>query len=222
MSSSRELSTFWQSVAADLGVPVNGLAFIYDAFDYMREKRGQTKTEPRHCSAADYCDAVVQLAKHIFGEDYVSALKSWGLDTSEKVGCVIFKLVDRGLIDRQESDRESDFHDQFDFSLISAPVMEFVPYQRQPKSDISPRWKRVRRAALQLVFVPIGIGFFFLAVKLADIFKPIPVIVFLGAFVFAYLLIDSLLRKDIRYSLRSLLIGMTLVAVALGVVAMFS
>jgi uncharacterized repeat protein (TIGR04138 family) len=37
------------------------------------------------------------------------ALKLWGLDTSEKLGRVVYGLVDRGYMERQEGDAQSDF-----------------------------------------------------------------------------------------------------------------
>jgi hypothetical protein len=83
-----------------------------------------------HCSAAEFCAFFVQFAKDQFGDEYVGVLKSWRLDTSEKLGRVIYVLVRRSLYQARYPDRESDFEGQFDFSSVSPQpsVASVYPY----------------------------------------------------------------------------------------------
>ena len=123
---------FWKRFASRTGVPLEGLSFIYDAFRHAKEAitddHNDPTAQPPHCSAAYVCRWFVSLAKTKFGDDYVAALKSWNLDTSEKVGDVVYALISRGLMLRKYPDDQSDFDGQFDFSQDSAQLTRAAPY----------------------------------------------------------------------------------------------
>ena len=89
---SDDVTPYWNSVAASIGVPVDALGFTYDTFDYIRGQQANLRGDLletkslQHVTAAEFSAAFVQLAKETFGDDYAAALSSWGLETSEKLG----------------------------------------------------------------------------------------------------------------------------------------
>jgi uncharacterized repeat protein (TIGR04138 family) len=111
---------FWKRFASRNDVPLEGLSFLYDTYRHAQESLVDDLDGPmaprRHCSAAFICRWIVALAKSKFGDEYVAALGSWNLDTSEKVGNVVYALIRRGLMLRKYPDSQSDFDEQFDFS----------------------------------------------------------------------------------------------------------
>jgi uncharacterized repeat protein (TIGR04138 family) len=123
---------FWKRFASRTGVPLEGLSFIYDAFrhaqDSIAEELSEKEVRKRHCSAAYICRWFVCLAQEKFEKDYIAALKSWRLDTSEKLGVAVYALIGRNLMDRQYPDSQSDFEGRFDFSQDSPEATGASPY----------------------------------------------------------------------------------------------
>jgi uncharacterized repeat protein (TIGR04138 family) len=123
---------FWKRFAPRTGVPLEGLSFIYHAFrcaqDSIADELSEKEVRRRHCSAAYICRWFICLAQEKFGEDYIAALKSWNLDTSEKLGIAVYALIGRNLLDRQYPDTQSDFEGRFNFSQDSAEATGASPY----------------------------------------------------------------------------------------------
>lgn len=157
---------FWKRVASRTGVPLEGLGFIYDAFSFAQkckaEDLGEADIGTRHCSAAEFCGSFVRLAQEKFGAEYVAALKSWRLDTSEKLGRVIYALVRRSVLKRQYPDCESDFDSQFDFSRVGphesqVPGVYHYPTNHLPKA-IDPYSFSLRTLLLIMTMIAVMLG----------------------------------------------------------------
>src|SRR5215218_1042956 len=89
----------WNRAAAEIGIPVDGLEFVLDALNFTPQYCGDEPedagTQARHCTAEEFCNAFVRFAEDTFGSDYIAALKLWNLDTSEKLGHVVYELIGR-------------------------------------------------------------------------------------------------------------------------------
>src|SRR5687767_6593305 len=108
-----------ERAAEEMGVSLATLIFISDALQYTPNYCGEEPydvSNSRHCSAQEFCRAFICFAKDIFDAEYISALRMMNLDTSEKLGRLVYELIDRNLLQRQETDLLSDFDGQFDLS----------------------------------------------------------------------------------------------------------
>ena len=71
--------------------------------------------QPRHISGRELAEAVRGLALDRYGPMARSVLEHWGIHTTEDVGCVVFALVEQGILVKQDEDRREDFIDVLDF-----------------------------------------------------------------------------------------------------------
>ncbi len=75
----------------------------------------QRLDEPRHITGRELALGVRDLALERYGPIARSVLGHWGIHATEDVGCVVFALVEQGLLVKQDGDRLEDFHGVFDF-----------------------------------------------------------------------------------------------------------
>jgi uncharacterized repeat protein (TIGR04138 family) len=110
----------WERVVSDLGIPLEGLQFLFDALyfapQYAGEEPGDVLNEAQPCTAAELCRGILGFAKDTFGGEYAAILRSWGLHTSEKVGSVVYALIERGLMRPNDGDERNNFDRQFDLT----------------------------------------------------------------------------------------------------------
>jgi uncharacterized repeat protein (TIGR04138 family) len=121
-----ERGDYWQTLAAELGIPFDALRFVWDAIEFAPQYHGHEPGGGRfavpHLNAAEFCDAFLRYTKDMFGKRWEKELTDWNLDTSDKLGRVVFALIDRGLLQRDEHDRESDFDGQLDLRRVQGTV----------------------------------------------------------------------------------------------------
>ena len=70
---------------------------------------------PRHISGRELTEGVRRLALERFGPMARTVLEHWGIHATEDVGCVVFALVEQGILVKQDEDRMEDFAGVFDF-----------------------------------------------------------------------------------------------------------
>jgi uncharacterized repeat protein (TIGR04138 family) len=225
-----DLAKFWKRVSDSTGVPLEGLSFIYDACDFTQQSRehetGGIERRLRHFSAAEFCQSFVRLAQEKFGDESIAALRSWHLDSSEKLGRVIYRLIDHNIMQRRDGDAQSDFGGQFDFSgeigsgsteAVHSYSLAGLPDYRHLQPTTAMEW--VFRT---VVFGTWSIGVAALAVWAAVYLDPVPVPVIVAAIVIVSSIVLSRLRHSVQYSVRMLLITTTVVALILGIVVVMS
>ena len=215
------LEVFWQQIATSIGVPLDGISFIYDAFEHAQQRTpnesGEGEHVLHHITAAELCNSFVRLAQDTFGKESASALNSWNLASSEQLGRAIYALINCKVFQQQESDLPSDFDGRFDFSVDTPPLqryqytlqpLEKLPYQLQmpPLSIVPDQYFDWITWSIAIV-ATIVIGQF---VELSAV----PVVV--CAVVFAIAFIRWKVKYPYRFSVRALLILMTVVAIGLG------
>jgi uncharacterized repeat protein (TIGR04138 family) len=97
-------------VAQEMGWPAGRVLFVISALSGARTKRQRERGgDAGHMTARDYCEYLLSCR----GDDTPAVLRELGLQRSEDVGRVVFALVKKGLVRRQESDAESDFEGLF-------------------------------------------------------------------------------------------------------------
>jgi len=93
--------------------------FVFRALDYVLERRGQEGGEllaaDSHVAATELLDGLRAFALELYGPLARMVLESWGLHRTEDFGEIVFRLVDCQLLNKQETDRKSDFADGFSF-----------------------------------------------------------------------------------------------------------
>jgi uncharacterized repeat protein (TIGR04138 family) len=96
--------------AQEMGCPAARVLFVLGAFTSARAKRERERGgEAGHITAREYCEYLLSCR----GDETPAVLRELGLRRSEEVGRVMFALVKKGLVRRQESDAESDFEGLF-------------------------------------------------------------------------------------------------------------
>ena len=70
---------------------------------------------PRHISGSELLEGVSREARREFGPMAAHVLKHWGISGAEDIGTIVFDLVDRGILARNEEDQPEDFAGANDF-----------------------------------------------------------------------------------------------------------
>lgn len=217
------LTDFWERTSDSIGVPLEGLSFIYAALELSKKRAiarvSSNRGELAHCTADEFCGTFLALAKEKLGDDYAAALQSWGLETSKKLGRVIFALVDRNLIQKRASDQQSDFDGLFALTVNEgASAARHYPF---PTSNLPPvifamapnkvaGWQTIASIVVAFVFLAaaIAVGDYTAPMSLPLVWSGIGVTI-----VFVWLLTT----ERVQFSLRAVLTILTLTALVLGV-----
>lgn len=88
-----------------------GYLFVLSAIEYLQQ-RFEVR---RHVNGTELSWAVRDLAWERFGLIARSVLAEWGVRSTADIGRIVYSLVEIGLLSTQPGDRESDFHDVYDF-----------------------------------------------------------------------------------------------------------
>ncbi len=93
-------------VAQEMGCPTGTVLFVLGVLSDARKKRQRERGDNAgSMTASEYCEYLLRCR----GDDTLAVLRELGLQRSEDVGRVVFALIEKGVIRRQESDAESDF-----------------------------------------------------------------------------------------------------------------
>lgn len=109
------------------------LQFAEDVLDQLQERNPRFHTKayffvlaalhsviqgldaPRHISGRELVLGVRDLALDRYGPMARAVLEHWGIHATEDVGCVVFAMVEQGILVKQDEDRREDFAEVFDF-----------------------------------------------------------------------------------------------------------
>lgn len=75
-------------------------------------------TERRHISGRELAEGLRDLALERFGPMARTVLAHWGVHRTEDVGHLVFALVERGILVKQDGDQIEDFQDVYDFREV--------------------------------------------------------------------------------------------------------
>ena len=87
--------------------------FVFEALDHTLEQRGGTR---RHVSGPEIMEGVRVLALERFGYLARSVLASWGVESTDDFGEIVFQLISVDLLQRTADDRREDFTGLYDFA----------------------------------------------------------------------------------------------------------
>ena len=96
--------------------------FVFDSLDFVLERqerlmkhRGEAAAPDRHISVIQLLDGMREYALDQFGPLARLVLERWGIYRTEDFGEIVFRLVESRLLNKQPSDRQSDFRNGFNF-----------------------------------------------------------------------------------------------------------
>jgi len=96
--------------------------FVFSALDYVLEteeqesqRRGGCLPDDRHVAATDLLGGLREYALDQYGPLARLVLEQWGLYRTEDFGEIVFGLVKSRLLNKQDTDRKSDFRNGFNF-----------------------------------------------------------------------------------------------------------
>src|SRR6266567_164943 len=127
-------------VASDPRYQRDAYAFLRDALDFTTKQQKKVKgVSVRHVTGPELLDGVRQYALKEFGPMVMTVFDSWGIDSCEDVGHMVFNLIGAGIFGKTEQDSIEDFKNVYDFQ--EAFVKPFAPEKRAnlPKSLPAPQ-----------------------------------------------------------------------------------
>ena len=87
------------------------LYFVQEALDYKLRQVG----EVRHLSGGELLDGIRELALECFGLMARVVFEQWGVSRTEDFGEIVFLLIEREQLFRDEGDSKDDFKGVYDF-----------------------------------------------------------------------------------------------------------
>jgi uncharacterized repeat protein (TIGR04138 family) len=94
--------------------------FLFEALPHAMRLAGRENAEglDRHVTGQEVVTGLRAHAAQVFGPLAAAVWRSWGIESTLDWGRVVFLLVDKGLLNRQENDTIEDFRAGFDFDEV--------------------------------------------------------------------------------------------------------
>jgi uncharacterized repeat protein (TIGR04138 family) len=100
--------------------------FVREALDHtVRSLKKPPMGPDKHISAKELLEGIRQYALGDLGPVAKTVLNTWGLNSTDDFGEIVFQLVENGVLSKQDSDTQDDFKDGYDFH--TAFVVPFLP-----------------------------------------------------------------------------------------------
>jgi len=113
-------------VANSPGYHRDGYIFLRDALDFTTTQQKKIKgVSVRHVTGPELLDGVRQYALKEFGPMVITVFDSWGIQSCEDIGHMVFNLIGVGVFGKTEEDSIKDFKNVYDFK--EAFVRPFAP-----------------------------------------------------------------------------------------------
>ncbi len=90
-----------------------------DAYHFVREGLDFTVKSlrsPRHVNGGELLNGIREYALEEYGPMAKRVLAEWGITCCEDIGCIVFNLVNVGLLGKTEDDSLQDFKKGYDFN----------------------------------------------------------------------------------------------------------
>ncbi|MDG2148917.1 MAG: hypothetical protein P8N09_05265 [Planctomycetota bacterium] len=104
--------------AADCRYEADAYHFVFRALDFVLDRQTAQLDEggdDPHVSAIQLLEGLREFALELYGPLARLVLEHWGIYRTEDFGEIVFGLVECRLLNKQESDRKSDFRNGFNF-----------------------------------------------------------------------------------------------------------
>src|SRR4029077_10766120 len=104
----------------------DGYIFLRDALDFTTKQQKKIKgVSVRHVTGPELLDGVRRYALKEFGPMVMTVFDSWGIQSCEGAGHLVFNLIAAGVFGKPEEDSIEDFKNVYDFE--EAFVKPFAP-----------------------------------------------------------------------------------------------
>jgi len=104
--------------ASDRLYAVDAYHFVFRALDFVVEVEAgddEAIETDAHISSLRLLEGLRDYALELYGPLARLVLERWGIFRTEDFGEIVFRLVDCRLLNKQDSDRKSDFRNGFNF-----------------------------------------------------------------------------------------------------------
>jgi uncharacterized repeat protein (TIGR04138 family) len=113
-------------VASDTRYQRDAYVFLRDALDFTTKQQKKIKgVTVRHVSGPELLEGVRLYALKEFGPMVMTVFESWGINSCEDVGHMVFNLIGAGVFGKTEEDSIEDFKHVYDFEEVF--VKPFAP-----------------------------------------------------------------------------------------------
>lgn len=106
--------------------PPPAYAFVLAALEYCQVRRPARG----HIAGDAFAWACRDFALEQFGLTSRTVLSHWGIHRTQDLGCLVYHLIEVGLLVCQSEDRIEDFNDVFDFAEAFEHAYPWVGVQR--------------------------------------------------------------------------------------------
>ena len=93
--------------------------FVIRALDFVLERQARQRGGPvddeKHVTSIQLLEGLRDYALELYGPLARLVLERWGIFRTEDFGEIVFLLVEEHLLNKQDSDRKSDFRNGFSF-----------------------------------------------------------------------------------------------------------
>ena len=102
--------------------PLDAYRFVYEALDETLRGIGKR----RHVTGRELLDGVRRTGLKRFGPLAKMVFNHWNIRRTDDFGEIVFNLVERGLMSKNDEDSRDDFREVFDFdeAFVNAPLEE--------------------------------------------------------------------------------------------------
>ena len=95
--------------------PIDCVNFVREA---LKVAQADTSLSPKKiANAMGLCRVLLEMSVDKFGENGKQILLAWGIERSEDVGLIVYRLIDAELVNKSPQDSLDDFNGLFDLNL---------------------------------------------------------------------------------------------------------
>ena len=116
--------------------------FLKDALDFTLKRIAESNGgQARHVSGPELLAGYRDYALEQFGPMASTLMSEWSIRKCQDVGDMVFHLIEEQVFGKQDSDKQEDFSEVFDFQ--AALITPFLPKTKLAAPEERPRGKRV-------------------------------------------------------------------------------
>ena len=116
--------------------------FLKDALDFTLKRIAESNGgQARHVSGPELLAGYRDFALEQFGPMASTLMSEWSIRKCQDVGDMVFHLIEEQVFGKQDSDKQEDFSEVFDFQ--AAFITPFLPKTKIVAQEEQPRSKRV-------------------------------------------------------------------------------
>jgi uncharacterized repeat protein (TIGR04138 family) len=110
---------------------IQAYTFVMAALD-VAQKQTEKK---RHVTGQELCQGFKTLAQSEFGLMAKTVIESWGIQTTDDIGEIVYNMIDEGMMGKTDEDKKEDFHNVFEFDKVFVKEYPFTQEDRSGKDN---------------------------------------------------------------------------------------